>query len=254
MSQIELSVVIPSYLEEENLRVLLPRVLSAARQVTPQCEVLVVDTQTPLDHTEKVSRELGARYVARTGGNNFGDAVRTGIASAQGKYLLFMDADGSHPPECIPELYQYRNEADVVAASRYVSGGFTENSKILVLMSSLLNLTYRIILGLRCKDVSNSFKLYRGDQLRSLELRCSNFDIIEEILFKLHRQYRVVIKEVPFTFRKRMFGDTKRNLVAFMFTYFVTLLRLRFSIYAKPKCPQQADEVLHSEKRSLNGK
>jgi dolichol-phosphate mannosyltransferase len=37
------------------------------------------------------------------------------------------------------------------------------------------------------------------------------------------------LKEVPFSFKKRMFGETKRNLFVFIFTYIVTLFRLRFS-------------------------
>ncbi len=232
---VALSVVIPSYLEEENLRLLLPRVREAARAALPAdfpdqgFEVLVVDTETPLDSTAAVCSELGARYVNRRGGNTFGAAVRTGIAEAQGEHLLFMDADGSHSPEFIPKLYEHRDNFDVVIASRYVKGGYTENPSSLVWMSWILNMSYRWVLQLDCYDVSNSFKLYRGEQLRALTLKCSNFDIIEEILFKLNRRFRIRIKEIPFTFRRRMFGDTKRDLASFMVTYVFTLLKLRFS-------------------------
>ena len=56
------------------------------------------------------------------------------------------------------------------------------------------------------------------------------FDIVEEILFKLKRLHKkLIIKELPFTFKKRMFGETKRNLVFFILSYIVTLVRLRFS-------------------------
>ena len=97
-------------------------------------------------------------------------------------------------------------------------------------MSWMVNIGYRIVLGLNCKDVSNSFKLYPGDAVRRLELRCRNFDVVEEILVKVMRQnpgFRIL--EVPFTFKKRMFGQTKRSLMAFAFSYLVTLVRLRFS-------------------------
>jgi dolichol-phosphate mannosyltransferase len=79
--------------------------------------------------------------------------------------------------------------------------------------------------------VSNSYRLYRALQLRSLTLKCDNFDVVEEILFKLSRQYRGLrIREVPFTFKQRMFGKTKRNLVLFILTYVYTLIRLRFFV------------------------
>ena len=204
--QLDLSVVIPAYLEEENLRILLPRIVETVRFLTDSFEVLVVDTMTPLDNTRGACEAFEkVRHVPRKGGNMFGDAVRTGIKESTGKFVIFMDADGSHSPSFIKELYNARDNQDVVIASRYVKGGYTENNN----------------------DVSNSYKLYRGDQIRSLSLKCSNFDIVEEILYKLNRKYSIRIKELPFTFRKRMFGDTKRNLPMFIVTYIFTLARLR---------------------------
>lgn len=112
-------------------------------------------------------------------------------------------------------------------ASRYIDGGHTENSPLLILMSRVLNWTYSALLNLNCQDVSNSFKLYRGDELRSIELKCDNFDIVEEILIRLARRTKQLrIKELPFTFKQRMFGKSKRNLFVFIFSYGVTLIRL----------------------------
>jgi len=91
----------------------------------------------------------------------------------------------------------------------------------------VINVVFRVTLGLKCADVSNSFRLYRGDDLRKLRLKCNHFDIVEEILVKLitlHPGYR--IKEVPFFFEKRKAGKTKRNLLTFALGYFVTLVRL----------------------------
>jgi dolichol-phosphate mannosyltransferase len=231
-SPIQLSVVMPAYLEEENLRLLLPRLAHVLRSMQVPSEIVVVDTETPLDATEQACEELGARYVRRRGGNLYGDAVRTGIQEAQGEFCIFMDADGSHTPEFIPELFAKSAEADVVIASRYIAGGYTENPAVLIWMSRILNITYSIVLGLRCKDVSNSFKLYRSRMLKPLILRCDHFDIIEEILFKLHRFNRGLrISEVPFSFKKRMFGQTKRNLLLFMAGYLYTIVRLRLSTF-----------------------
>lgn len=229
-TNLDLSVVMPSYLEEENLRLILPRLHTVLEQLKIHYEILVIDTKEPMDHTEAVCKEHNARYVRRVPSNTFGSAVRTGIEFAQGQHVLFMDADGSHTPEFIPDLYKNINKADVIIASRYINGGVTENSASLKLMSRVLNLTYAWVLGLKCKDVSNSFKIYKRSQLQELELKCENFDIIEEILFKLkvlNKGFSVL--EVPFTFKERMFGETKRNLVAFIITYVFTLIKLRFA-------------------------
>ena len=219
----------PSYLEEENLRLLLPRLHHVLDRTGEPYEILVVDTAKPMDSTADACAEHGAHYVPRRGGDSYGCAVRTGIEAARGEWILLMDADGSHSPEFIPELLKERPRADVVIASRYIDGGFSENSLPLRLMSLTLNVSYAVILGLPCKDVSNSFKLYRAPLLRAPSLRCENFDIVEEILFKLKRaapSLRIV--EVPFTFKKRMFGETKRDLLAFIVTYLYTILKLRF--------------------------
>ena len=224
-----LSVVLPAYLEEENLRLLLPRIASVLETIGIDTEIIVVDAMAPLDGTAAVAAAAGAVALPRAGGNTYGDAVRTGIAAARGEWVVFMDADGSHPPEWVGKLFAARGGQDLVIASRYVESGFTENSLGLVLMSRVLNWTYSVVLGIPVKDVSNSFRLYRGDMLRALRLGCDNFDIVEEILIKLLRAHHGLrILEIPFTFKKRMFGDSKRNLLAFALGYVFTLLKLRF--------------------------
>ncbi len=228
--KITLSVVIPAYLEEENLRLLLPRLRDVLISLGVRHEVLVVDTHEPMDNTREVCDRNMVRYLNRTGDNFFGDAIRTGIREASGEFTLFMDGDGSHPPEFIRNLYAALGDNDIVIASRYIEGGSTDNIRVLILMSLVVNLLYSIVLNLRCKDVSNNFKLYRTYLLKDLKLSCSNFDIVEEILFKIKRaRDNVKIREIPFSFKKRMFGHTKRNLFAFGFSFITTLIRLRFS-------------------------
>jgi dolichol-phosphate mannosyltransferase len=104
----------------------------------------------------------------------------------------------------------------------------------------MVNVVFRVVLGLKCYDVSNSFRLYQGDALRRLELKCDNFDIVEEILIKLSSSqagYR--IEEVPFTFERRKAGTTKRQLVAFAIGYLGTLLRLsRFKRQVRKQEPR----------------
>ena len=224
------SVVLPAFLEEENLRLLLPRIRTEMDHIGAPFEIIVVDTPTPLDATAEVCQDNGVTYVNRAPRDSFGDAVRTGITAARGDWVIFMDADGSHTPEFIRWLVAETPAYDVVIASRYVAGGFTENSRALVLMSRVLNLTYSLVLNVKCKDVSNSFKIYRAELLKPLVLRCDNFDIVEEIIFKMCRRTpSLKIKEVAFTFKKRMFGETKRNLFLFIVTYVVTMVRLRLS-------------------------
>jgi dolichol-phosphate mannosyltransferase len=223
----ELSIVLPAYEEASNLEWLLPKLHEVAAQLAPTHEILVIDTVVPRDGTPAVCRQHHARYIPRQGGEFYGDAIRTAVAHAAGEFVVLMDADGSHNPQYLVEMWRHRMASDLVIASRYVRGGKTENPALLIFMSLAVNVVFRLALGLKCYDVSNSFRLYRGADFRSLRLTCNHFDVVEEILVKLlaiNPGYR--IKEIPFNFEKRKAGKTKRNLITFVFGYVVTLLRL----------------------------
>lgn len=229
MYSLELSIIIPAYLEAANLKELLPRANKALSELNVKYEVIIVDAVMPMDNTMAICRDNGAYYINREGGKDYGDAIRTGIGCARGRYLIFMDADGSHSPEFIKYLYNSKEGFDVVVASRYVEGGNTENNRLSIIMSKIVNIVYSKFLHLECHDVSNSFKLYDTDLLREVNLVSNNFDIIEEILIKLRKKKKnLKINEIPFSFKKRMFGTTKRNLLLFSISYIFTLIKLKF--------------------------
>jgi dolichol-phosphate mannosyltransferase len=223
-----LSVVLPAYDEAESLGSLLPRLRQTLDSLGIDYEVVVVDAEGGTADTAEVCAANGARYARREGGPEYGAAIRTAQILTSGEYVVIMDADGSHAPEFVSTLWAARRDTDIVIASRYVRGGQTENPKILIFMSWVVNVGFRIVLGLDCHDVSNSFRLYRGADFRGLTLECKHFDIVEEILVKLcelHRGYRLT--ELPFTFERRKAGRTKRRLASFAVQYVWTLVRLR---------------------------
>lgn len=228
MPALELTVMIPSYLEGESLRDLLPKVKAAAAALTPSYEVMIVDTVAPMDDTAEVCALNQVRYVQRRGGNFYGDAIRTGIAEARGTYLLCMDADGSHNPSYFASMWAKREAWEIVIGSRYAEGGHTENPKILIWMSYVVNLTFRLAFHIAAKDVTNSFRLYRTEILKPLRLESNAFDILEEILIRcVTHSPPARVGEVPVTFERRKAGESKRKLVQFAFGYISTLQKLR---------------------------
>ncbi len=228
LNSLDLTIMIPAYLEGESLRSLIPQIHPAAAALTASYEILIVDTQEPKDDTLEVCQTTGARHLFRSGGNHYGDAIRTGFAAARGRHLLCMDADGSHNPIYFRSMWDKRNTWDITIGSRYAKGGQTENPKILIFMSWVLNLTFRLTFNIKAKDVTNSFRLYRTDILRPIKLESNAFDILEELLIKAvtHRP-PATVGEVPVTFERRKAGESKRNLVEFAFKYLSTLQRLR---------------------------
>jgi len=227
-SQLDLTVMIPAYREAVALRDLLPKVKEAAAALTPNYEVLVIDSQEPIDDTSEVCALNNVRHMFRNGGNQYGDAIRSGIAAARSKYLLCMDADGSHNPKYFTSMWDSRKNYDIVIGSRYADGGQTENPAVLIFMSYVLNLTFRLAFNISAKDVTNSFRLYDTAILRSIRLESNDFDILEELLIKaVTHQPPARVGEVPVTFERRKAGESKRKLVQFAFGYFSTLQKLR---------------------------
>lgn len=225
---LDLTIMIPAYLEAASLRTLIPQIHAAAGALTPSYELLILDTQQPLDDTAEVCAALHATHVRRTGGNHYGDAIRTGFAMARGEFLLCMDADGSHNPSYFASMWARRNTWDIVIGSRYAEGGQTENPRILIFMSWVVNVTFRMAFSIKAKDVTNSFRLYRTDVLKPLRLESNAFDILEELLIKaVTARPPATVGEVPVTFERRKAGESKRNLVKFAFGYLTTLRRLR---------------------------
>lgn len=226
-SPFELSIVMPAYREAESLKTLLPRLQVAVKKLCSSFEIIVADSMEPLDDTAEVCAKNGVVHLPRFGGNLYGDAVRSGISRAKGDLVLLMDSDGSHNPDALETLWNSRDKADVVIGSRYVKGGKTENPWLLIAMSRVLNYAYQLVFRLPVADVSNSLRLYKRHQLQSLTLVSDNFDIVEEILIRLvaGANHASVI-EVPVTFEQRKAGESKRDLPAFMLSYFTSMRKM----------------------------
>lgn len=226
--RVDLSIMIPAYREGANLPDLLPQIKTAAGALTTSYEILIVDTQTDMDDTAAVCAAHDVRHINRYGGNQYGDAIRTGIQEARGEYLLCMDGDGSHSPSYFASMWAQREGHDIVIGSRYAPGGHTENPAVLIWMSYIVNLTFRVVFSIHAKDVTNSFRLYRRSILTPLKLESGDFDILEELLIKaVMLQPPARITEVPVTFARRKAGESKRKLVQFAFGYLTTLRKLR---------------------------
>lgn len=228
-TQPELTIMLPAYGEAENLQELLPEIKKVLKNLGLVAQILVVDAEEPVDNTPDICKKNQVTYIPRRGGNRYGDAIRTGIKATTGSFVITMDSDGSHNPGFIQNLWENRADADIVIASRYVPGGVTENPWLLVRMSRLLNSVFKLFAGMPIYDISNSFRLYRGDLIRMVEPMYENFDVLEEILAKiiwgnLIKSPKIV--EIPFRFEKRKHGKPKRKLFVFAIQFVIALVKI----------------------------
>ena len=166
-----ISVVLLAYKEAENLTFLLPKIKEMMDSLPEEYEILVIDTKEPLDNTSEVCAQFGARYINQEF-PGFGGAFKTGIKYAEKDKFLILDSDGSHDPKYIPSMYKKFTEenCDLVIGSRYTEGGETNDAKSSIIMSHILNGFFRVCLGIKAKDISTDYRLYRTEQLKNVEL------------------------------------------------------------------------------------
>lgn len=219
----ELTVLLPTLNEAGNVAAIVPALRRALAPLGLAYEILVVDGHST-DATRAVALSLGCRIHEQID-PGYAAALREGFQRARGRFVLVMDADGSHHPDDVPALLARRRDAAVVIASRYVPGGRTRAGAWRDLLSRILNFVYRTALLLPVRDCSSGFRLYWKSALDGIEIRARHFEVQQEVLVKiLSKGYRVL--EVPFEYRPRGEGVSKARVVRFGFTLLAMLFKL----------------------------
>jgi glycosyltransferase involved in cell wall biosynthesis len=220
---LDITVIIPSLNEQENLRLLLPSLSYVLNELDLNAEVVVVDGGSK-DESKVVAEQAGAQVVPQQE-RGYGGALLAGFAAARAPYVVTMDADLSHHPDFLREFWRQRADAELLIASRYVPGGSADMGAGRRILSQVLNRTYSRVLSLPLHDLSSGFRMYDRKVLTTLDLRARDFDVLEEILVKVFvRGGRV--REVPFHYQARQSGKSHAKLVRFGWAFSRTLLRM----------------------------
>ena len=212
---LDLSIVVPVYNEGEAVEPVL-RALSAA--VSTPHEIIVVwdfDEDTTRPVVERLAADLpGLRGIRNELGRGVLNAMKAGIASARGEYVLISMADGSDEPHLVDGMVALaRDGADVVAASRYMRGGRQLGGPPLKrLMSRVAGLTLHWFGGVPTHDPTNNFKLYSRRLLDAVTIESqAGFELALELTVKATLGGRGVA-EVPATWRDRTAGQSNFKL------------------------------------------
>jgi dolichol-phosphate mannosyltransferase len=210
-------VIIPTYNEADNVRIIVERV----RHAVPQADVLIADDNSP-DGTGAIADELSAadehiHVLHRDGKEGLGAAYLAGFEWARDAgydAVVEMDADGSHAPEELPRLLDALVDADAVLGSRWVPGGKVLNWPLSRhLISRTGNLYTRLALRMPFKDATGGYRAYRMKALDALDLggvASQGYCFQVDLAWRAYRQgHRIV--EVPITFAERERGASKMS-------------------------------------------
>jgi dolichol-phosphate mannosyltransferase len=219
----DLSVVIPARNESRNLALLLPQLREVLDGMQIQYELIIVDELAD-EETRKITQENQAVLLTPPT-QGYGAALQAGFHRTCSDFVLTMDADFSHPPTFIRDLWAERRSAEVIIASRYCPGGKACMPAARFWLSKILNTFFSRGLDFPVRDMSSGYRLYAGSVLRDLQLGSRDFDILQEVLVKaLVEGYRV--REIPFEYQPRKAGSSHARVLKFGMAYLQTFRRL----------------------------
>ena len=137
-------------------------------------------------------------------------AVLQGIKKASGNKIVIMDGDGSHHVSSIPYMLKLLDTYDVVIGSRYINGGYTEDSWSRIQISKFYNKIARVILQISVKDNMSGYIVAKRRVFQELNIENKGYKIGLEIIVKSIGKFKVT--EYPIAFTKRKEGKSKATL------------------------------------------
>lgn len=211
---VELSIIVPTYNEKENISELLSRIASCL--AGQSWEVIFVDDDSP-DGTADLVRALAQddrhiRCIQRINRRGLSSACIEGMLASSAPYLAVMDADLQHDERLLRNMLEtlQEGECDLVVASRYSAGGGVGDwDPVRTWISRLATRLSRIVLRVSLSDPMSGFFMIRRSVFlgRVRQLSGVGFKILLDVISSSSQPLH--LKELPYTFRSRQFGESK---------------------------------------------
>lgn len=216
----EVSIVIPTYNESENIK----GILHLIKEHLPKntiVEAIVVDDNSP-DGTGKIAEDYfkslkektlyTINVINRKTKEGLSSAILNGIEQAKGKIVVVMDSDFSHPPQLIPKLVEVlkQSKTDIVVASRYLKGGNIQGWSLKrKIISKIGTIIAKKGLGIKQSDPMSGFFAFNKDVIKGINFDAIGYKLLLEMIVKAKG---VSIKEIPYTFLDRQNGKSKLGI------------------------------------------
>ncbi len=233
---LDLSLVLPTYNEVQNINVVIEQLVASLDSVSNlSYEIIVVDDDSP-DRTWEKAQELSERFtqvrvVRRQGERGLSTAVLRGWQQARGQIFGVMDSDRQHPAETSCALWTAMTKgSDLAVASRHIKGGGVSHWSIGRRMISRCAQGIGIMVLpevlIKVRDPMSGYFMIRRSSLEGRELRPLGYKLLVEVL---GRGAMGKITEVPYIFRERS-GDASKISIVVCWQYLRHLLRLRIDL------------------------
>ena len=212
------SIVIPACNEAQTIGKLIARV----HELHPDAEIIVVDDGST-DKTAEVAQDAGAHVYRHPYNIGNGAAIKTGIRSATGDILVFMDGDGQHQPEDIARLLENLPQYDMVVGARSLR---SQSSVLRAIGNAVYNRFASYAANFTIKDLTSGFRAIKADLARNfLYLLPNTYSYPTTLTLGVLRSGRSVTY-LPITTAKRAKGNSKVKLVQDGVRFFMIIIRI----------------------------
>lgn len=220
----DISIVIPVYNEEENLSVLISKIMEVMQPLDRGFEVILIDdgsSDSSLNTIKEYSQKhMEVRYLKFKQNAGQTAAFDAGFKSALGDIVVTLDADLQNDPNDIPKLLSYIPEYDVVCGWR----AERKDTWVKKLSSRLANKARSSVTGDTIHDTGCSLKVYKRELLVKLKL----YNGMHRFLPVLLSMEGANITEVKVSHNKRKYGVSKYNIRNRLFVGIYDLLSVRW--------------------------
>jgi glycosyltransferase involved in cell wall biosynthesis len=218
MTETKVSVVIPAFNESQTIGDLVETV----QRRYPDFEIVVIDDGSE-DNSAEVAADAGARVYSHPYNIGNGAAIKSGIRSATGDILVFMDADGQHDPEDIAKMLDHMPEFDMVVGARVKGSQASVGRGI---GNKIYNWLGSYVSKFDIQDLTSGFRAVKADVARSFVYLLPNtYSYPTTITLGVLRTGRSV-KYVPITARPRRRGSSNIKLFHDGARFFMMIIRI----------------------------
>lgn len=208
----KLSVIIPCFNEENNIKELLDR-LNNITITNIEKEIIVIDDCSS-DSSKRVLKENKDKInqlICHEKNMGKGAAIRTGIQYATGDYIIIQDADLEYNPKEYEKLLKplENKECDVVYGSRFKNHEYKKGYLINRIANSFLTKFSNLFTHYKLTDMETCYKLFKSEIIKKIELEENRFGFEAEITSKLKRVNAKIV-EIPIQYEPRTVKDGKK--------------------------------------------
>ncbi len=215
----KVSIVIPTYNEEEAIGRVLDEILSLG---IPPERIIVVDGYST-DSTVEIARSRGVKVIYQNGSGK-SDAIKTAIQHIETPYVLVMDGDYTYPAKYIPDLVRKavdKGYAEVIGVRKWGR----ENIPLINRFGNwLLTKIFNLLFGTNLKDLLSGMYVVKTSILKRQILETRGFSIESEIAAAVASSFGGLIGEVPIEYRRRI--GRKKLKIAHGLRIFLDIVKL----------------------------